>query len=163
MSCEGAYTRRFRTVRIENFFASACGLSGLAGHSRANKSEQLTRLDATGSIPMTHKSASNVKSETSPLRAPQTGSERTAVASSVEGQRETQNVRSPEREARGWEDRSSEARPRWAAALLLLLQVAAPTGIAGCGDDSTCPVGYVCIATSLDPAAHADCIKPPAS
>ena len=53
-----------------------------------------------------------------------------------------------ERSARVWGDRASAARPRGAAKSALLLVILGAVELAGCGDDSSCPEGFTCIANS---------------
>ncbi len=59
------------------------------------------------------------------------------------------SIESPrERSARVWGDRASAARPRGAAKSALLLVILGAVELAGCGDDSSCPEGFTCIANS---------------
>jgi hypothetical protein len=49
-----------------------------------------------------------------------------------------------ERAARVWGDRASEARPRGAAKSALALLILSCSAMICCGDDSSCPEGFVC-------------------
>jgi hypothetical protein len=62
------------------------------------------------------------------------------VASPLDRKRESPR----ERVARVWGDRASEARPRGAAKSALALLILSCSAMICCGDDSSCPEGFVC-------------------